>query len=315
MHLDTGASIRSNRRPTLGEPPSASATPPATARRGREPRPPRRAGAARTSCGRRRWSSRCTWLSGSSGSRNPLVLVAFLGVLFGLAVSAGVDRLERFRIPRGVGAALIVLAFFGLLVGFGAWLAPTLRRAERRAPRRSSRRRSTASRNGSSNGRAAFSGMMLGGRRTAGSADVGATTAAPATPSRRRCDAGAPTQPRRRRHRARRGAAAARTETLRERSRRQLSGVTQLPLSLPHAHGGGRSPADLIIVSWRSTSRPIRSMYQRGMMQLFPHRCASAPARCCQRDGHVLRKWLVTQLIAMVDDRRRDDDRAAHSAA
>ena len=55
-----------------------------------------------------------------------LVLVAFLGVLFGLAISSGVDRLERFRIPRGIGAATIVLAFLGLLVGFGAWMAPTL---------------------------------------------------------------------------------------------------------------------------------------------------------------------------------------------
>ena len=49
---------------------------------------------------------------------NPLLLTAFLGILFGLAVEAGVDRLERFRIPRGVGAALIVLSFFGMLVAF-----------------------------------------------------------------------------------------------------------------------------------------------------------------------------------------------------
>ena len=58
---------------------------------------------------------------------NALFLVTFLGVLFAIAVSAGVDRLERLRIPRGAGAALIVLSFFGLLIGFGAWLAPTLR--------------------------------------------------------------------------------------------------------------------------------------------------------------------------------------------
>src|SRR5215212_11593941 len=58
---------------------------------------------------------------------NALFLVTFLGVLFAIAVSAGADRLVRLRIPRGVGAAVIVLAFFGLLIGFGAWLAPTLR--------------------------------------------------------------------------------------------------------------------------------------------------------------------------------------------
>src|SRR5919112_2667709 len=58
---------------------------------------------------------------------NALFLVTFLGILFAIAVSAGADRLERLRIPRGVGAAAIVLSFFGLLFGFGAWLAPTLR--------------------------------------------------------------------------------------------------------------------------------------------------------------------------------------------
>lgn len=56
-----------------------------------------------------------------------LVIVTFLGVLFGLAVSAGVDRLERWRIPRGVSAAVIVFGFVGLLGLFGAWMAPTLR--------------------------------------------------------------------------------------------------------------------------------------------------------------------------------------------
>src|SRR3954468_14678951 len=58
---------------------------------------------------------------------NALFLVTFLGVLFAIAVSAGADRLERMRIPRGAGAALIVLSFFAVLFAFGAWLAPTLR--------------------------------------------------------------------------------------------------------------------------------------------------------------------------------------------
>src|SRR4051812_12697770 len=58
---------------------------------------------------------------------NPLFFTAFLGTLFGLAVASGTDRLERLKIPRGIGAALIVLTFFGLLFGFGAWMAPTIR--------------------------------------------------------------------------------------------------------------------------------------------------------------------------------------------
>ena len=56
-----------------------------------------------------------------------LILTAFLGVLFGLAVAAGTDRLQRARIPRGIGAPLIVLVFLGLLGGFGTWVGPTVR--------------------------------------------------------------------------------------------------------------------------------------------------------------------------------------------
>lgn len=55
-----------------------------------------------------------------------VVLLAFLGVLFGVALTAGVDRLERSRVPRAVGAALIVLAFCGLLAGIGALTAPSI---------------------------------------------------------------------------------------------------------------------------------------------------------------------------------------------
>src|SRR5206468_1786171 len=58
---------------------------------------------------------------------NALFLTAFIGILFGLAVSSGVDHLTRWRIPRGIGAALVVITFLGLLVGFGAWVAPTIR--------------------------------------------------------------------------------------------------------------------------------------------------------------------------------------------
>src|SRR5690349_21158860 len=67
---------------------------------------------------------------------NPLFLIAFLGLLFGLAVSSGVDRLERWRIPRGLGAGLIVLSFIGLLVAFGAWVAPTIRAQSRELQQR-----------------------------------------------------------------------------------------------------------------------------------------------------------------------------------
>jgi predicted PurR-regulated permease PerM len=55
-----------------------------------------------------------------------VVILTFLGVLFGIALTAAVDRLERRRIPRAVGAVLIVLAFLGVLIGIGAATAPSI---------------------------------------------------------------------------------------------------------------------------------------------------------------------------------------------
>lgn len=58
---------------------------------------------------------------------NALVIAAFLGVLFGLAVDAGVTRLQRLRVPRGVGAIAVVLTAVLLLFGVGAAMAPAIR--------------------------------------------------------------------------------------------------------------------------------------------------------------------------------------------
>ena len=64
--------------------------------------------------------------------------LAFLGVLFGLALGAGADRLERWRVPRGAGALIIVLLVLGVLTGLGALTAPRigeqLREVRQRVP-------------------------------------------------------------------------------------------------------------------------------------------------------------------------------------
>lgn len=60
-----------------------------------------------------------------------VVLVVFLGILFGLVLSTGVDRLAhvhlgRWRLPRAVGAALLVIGLFGSLGAIGGAMYPTL---------------------------------------------------------------------------------------------------------------------------------------------------------------------------------------------
>lgn len=56
-----------------------------------------------------------------------ILFAVFLGILFGVALSAGVDRLAAVAIPRALGTTALVLAFFGLLGLAGTLMAPTVR--------------------------------------------------------------------------------------------------------------------------------------------------------------------------------------------
>jgi predicted PurR-regulated permease PerM len=58
---------------------------------------------------------------------HPVIFLFFLGVLFGLPLAQGADWLQKRRIPRGLGVAVILTLFFGLLIGGGAFIAPILR--------------------------------------------------------------------------------------------------------------------------------------------------------------------------------------------
>jgi predicted PurR-regulated permease PerM len=58
---------------------------------------------------------------------HPVIFLFFLGVLFGLPIAQGADWLQKRRIPRGLGVALILIVFLGLLIGGGVGMAPILR--------------------------------------------------------------------------------------------------------------------------------------------------------------------------------------------
>lgn len=255
---------------------------------------------------------------------NELVFIVFLGALFGLAVARAVDYLARFRIPRGIGAALVVLSTLGALFGVGAWVAPTIR--EQGAVLREQLPEAVDRVEHWLNTRTGLVGLLLGGQEVAKrTPPKPGATPRPATPSATPAvDASAGGAP------ATRGATTTTTTTstpataagttpaagspaitpgtatgtapassLKERLGSQLSGATRylFPfLSSTAAVAGG-----LLIVLFLSIyigAEP--ELYHRGIMHLFPHRVRDRAGEVLSEMATVLRKWLVTQLIAMI---------------
>ena len=62
---------------------------------------------------------------------HPVIFLFFLGVLFGLPLAQGADWLQKRKLPRALGVAIILTAFLGLLTAGGVWMAPILRAQSR----------------------------------------------------------------------------------------------------------------------------------------------------------------------------------------
>ncbi len=213
---------------------------------------------------------------------HPLFLTAFLGVLFGLAVSSGVDRLQRWRIPRGAGAPLIVVTFVAALVAFGAAVAPTLRdqggELQRKLPESIDRldRWISAKQNGPL-------ALAIKGR-TASDSVVSAS--APAAPFDSAGVAG---------HQVAADSAGA----LRQRIGAQLSHLTKY--LFPVLSSTIEVVAGLLIIIFMSIYIAIDpGLYHRGLMAMFPHRHRTRVGEVLSAIAAVLRRWMVTQLIAMI---------------
>ena len=223
---------------------------------------------------------------------NALFLTVFLGALFAIAVSAGVDRLQRFRIPRGIGAALIVLAFFGLLGAFGAWVTPTLRtqgaELRQKLPEAIDRVESWLKKE-----QDGMLGIFLGKpAETPAPAPNAATSAVPAPVPSPEVVAAVDSAL------AARDTASHGAPPLQGRIQEQFGGVTRF--LFPFAKSTLAAVGGVLLVVFLSiyfATDP--ELYRRGMLALLPPRRRHLAARVMSRVAVVLRKWLVTQLIAM----------------
>jgi predicted PurR-regulated permease PerM len=215
---------------------------------------------------------------------NALFLTAFLGILIGLAVSSGVDQLTRWRLPRGLSAGLIVVTFFGLLVGFGAWMAPTLHdqgvELRRRLPDAVDRVESWV--NSRRNG---FIGLLFSSLASERQTD--STQAATTTPTPPRATA------------VPQADSIRVASTLRARLGGQMSRVGNY--LFPFLSSTLEVVSGLFIIIFLSVYIAADpAMYRRGIIHLFPHGRRDRVAAVLSAVATVLRKWLITQLIAMV---------------
>lgn len=209
-----------------------------------------------------------------------LVLTVFLGVLFALAVSSGADRLQRYRIRRGVAAPLLVFAFLGLLGAFGSWVGPTVRTQTRELKTKLPEALEKLETWVQSRGGGVIATIT-------GLDDEGPPNRAAAAP-----DSITGVVPPGR-------AEGRESSSLRDRLLAQLGGATRyfLPVlssTLAVAAGG-------VLILFLAIYLAIDpGLYRRGILRLVPKRNRSQADNMLSAIARTLRKWLVTQLIAMV---------------
>ena len=259
----------------------------------------------------------------------PLVFATFLGVLFGLAVSSGVDRLARYKVPRGLAAALIVFTFLGFLVAVVAWSAPTLRQQSQELRAKLPQAMDNVDRWLESH-RGGVLGMLLGGQAAqpaqsapagggqaaaagggqaapagGGQPGGGRDSAAPATPAG---GVDGPPQPGERAAEAERAAdSVAATSAqqdpgqggLRQRVVGQLAGArTYMFGFLTSTFAAVAGLLLVLVLTIYVASDP--DTYHTGLMHLFPHSARSRAGEVLSVMAATLRRWLRTQLIAMI---------------
>lgn len=193
-----------------------------------------------------------------------ILLVLFLAVLLGLCLSAGVDFLGRWKLPRSAGAILIVIAVLGLFAGLLSIAAPRmqtqLQELKSQLPAAIDRVET-------------WVGDRYGGvvEALTPPADSAAAAAAPATPAL----------------------------SLRRTFAEQVSRFgTQFfaAFSSGLAVLGG-----LILVLFVAIYIAVSpETYHAGLMHLFPHPMRARAGEVLHAIARMLRRWLVTQLVAML---------------
>lgn len=237
-------------------------------------------------------------------SVSSLVFLVFLATLFGLAVGRGADYLERFKIRRGVGAALIMFGALAAIIGVLTWTAPTLieqgKELQRQVPDALHKVQTWVdSKRGGLVGTLITSAAGTDAKSPDSAAAAVATSAAPATPK-----PGAPTAAGRGSPSTPPGAqpadsAVTPSEALRQKLQSAMSGATKYLFSfVSNTVAVLTSFVLLIFLAIYIGAEP--EVYRGWLLAAVPAASRAQVRLVMGEMATVLRKWLVTQLIAMV---------------
>ncbi|HTD84884.1 MAG TPA: AI-2E family transporter [Gemmatimonadaceae bacterium] len=237
---------------------------------------------------------------------HPVVFLFFLGVLFGLPLAMGADWLEKRKVPRALGVTIILAAFIGLLTGAGVWMAPILRTQSRELQVRlpEAMDKIDAWLGHRANG---VLGMLFNEESTADSARMAAgqrvDSAVPAALSAVVTDStsdsaaavvpGAVVRTTTRTHEVEVGG------NLRREITRQFRGAQHSFLRVLTSTFAV-SGALLLVLFIAAYIAVDPALYHGGVLELVPLRERDRAAIALTRLATTLRRWLVTQLIAML---------------
>ena len=227
---------------------------------------------------------------------HPVIFLFFLGVLFALPISQGADWLQKRRVPRGLGVAIILTVFLGLLIGGGIGMAPILRSQSKELQDRlpEALDKIDAWLGHRANG---VLGILF---NQESSTDDTTTVSEPAETDSSATDTVAAPPP---------DSATQRTTTrsnevvvggnLRREITRQMSGAQHSFLRMLTSTFAVTG-AFLLVLFIAAYIGLDPHLYHGGVLALVPSRERDRAALALARLATVLRRWLVTQLIAMV---------------